>query len=239
MVRQAHHEAEKTDLILSSSKDGPNWSEVVSFETWLLFAGAAFIIGIIPGPGVTTIVGHALAGGPKQALAAVFGAALGSAISMSLSLAGAGALLAASDVAFGILKWAGSIYLIGLGLFTIRSTFGAEKRKALAKAAGSVKPRHMSFWGTAMVTLFNPKTLVFFVAFVPGFIAQDAAFLPQAMLLVVTYSIVVLATDTAYALAASGAAGLFKGERFQRWAKRAGGGSLIGAGLVTAASRSN
>lgn len=203
------------------------------FETWLLFAGASFVIGIIPGPGVTTIVGHALSGGHRQALAAVFGAALGSAVAMSLSLAGAGALLAASDAAFNILKWAGSIYLIGLGLFTIRSTLGPGREKPAGK------PQHMSFWGTAAVTLFNPKTLVFFVAFVPGFIAKDAAFLPQAALLIATFTAIVLVTDTAYALAASGAAGAVKGPRFQRWAKRAGGGSLIGAGLVTASLRSN
>ena len=221
---------------LLSLGDNPGATRIMSLETWLLFAGAAFLIGVIPGPGVTTIVGHALTGGHKQALAAVFGAALGSAVAMVLSLAGAGALLAASDVAFAVLKWVGSIYLIGLGLLTIRSTLGPAKEKEVAAPS---KSGRVTFWGTAAVTLFNPKTLVFFVAFVPAFIAKDAPFVPQAVLLVLTYTIVVLATDTAYALAASGAAGVFRGARFQRWAKRAGGGSLIGAGLVTAASRSN
>lgn len=76
----------------------------MKFETWLLFAAASFVMGLIPGPGVTTIVGHALSRGRRAALTAVIGAALGSAVSMSLSLGGAGALLAASDMAFNILK---------------------------------------------------------------------------------------------------------------------------------------
>lgn len=202
-------------------------------ETWLLFSAASLVMGLIPGPGVTTIVGYALSKGRSAALTAVIGAALGSAVSMSLSLAGAGALLAASDVAFNILKWAGAIYLITLGLFTIRTTFGARREEQ------QPAPGRMTFWGTFVVMLFNPKTLVFFVAFVPGFIAKDAPFVPQAALLVATYTIIVCLTDICYALAASSAASLFRGSRFARWTKRVGGGSLIGAGIATALVRAN
>jgi threonine/homoserine/homoserine lactone efflux protein len=198
-----------------------------------LFAAASLVMGLIPGPGVTTIVGYALSKGQRAALTAVIGAALGSAVSMSLSLAGAGALLAASDVAFNVLKWVGALYLISLGLFTIRSTFGAQATQP------QPAPGRATFWGTFVVMIFNPKTLVFFVAFVPGFIAKDAPFVPQAALLVATYTITVCSTDVCYALAASSAASLFRGSRFARWTKRIGGGSLIGAGIATALARAN
>jgi threonine/homoserine/homoserine lactone efflux protein len=202
-------------------------------ETWLLFAAASLVMGLIPGPGVTTIVGHALSKGRRAALTAVTGAALGSAISMSLSLAGAGALLAASDVAFNVLKWAGAIYLITLGILTIRATFdGRQEQQQPA-------PGRATFWGTFLVMIFNPKTLVFFVAFVPGFIAKNAPFVPQAALLVATYTIIVCLTDIGYAFVASSAASLFRGSRFARWTKRIGGGSLIGAGIATALVRAN
>ncbi len=97
----------------------------------------------------------------------------------------------------------------------------------------------MTFWGTFVVMLFNPKTLAFFVAFVPGFIAKDAPFAPQAALLVVTYTVIVCSTDSLYALVASSAASRFRGSRFARWTKRIGGGSLIGAGVATALARAN
>jgi threonine/homoserine/homoserine lactone efflux protein len=204
----------------------------MSFQTWLLFAAASFVIGVIPGPGVTTIVGYALSHGRRAALTAVAAAGLGSAAAMSLSLAGAGTLLAASNAAFNILKLAGAAYLVGLGLVTLRSTLDADAEKT------PPAPGRLNFWGTFAVMLFNPKTLVFFVAFAPGFIAGDAPFLPQAALLVATYSLIVGATDCVYALLASGAAGLIRGARFARWTRRAGGVSLVGAGIATALARS-
>jgi threonine/homoserine/homoserine lactone efflux protein len=204
----------------------------MSFETWLLFAGASLVLGLIPGPGVTTIVGHALTRGRAAALAAVAGAALGNAMSMSLSLAGVGALLSASAAAFTVLKWLGSAYLIGLGLFSIRATF--NEAEAPKPASSST-----SFWGTFVVTLLNPKTLIFFVAFVPQFISPRAALAPQAMLLVATLTIIIFATDAAYALLASGAAHIVRRPRFQVWAKRVGGGALVGAGIATASLRAH
>jgi threonine/homoserine/homoserine lactone efflux protein len=178
---------------------------------------------------VTTIVGQALSRGRRSALAAAAGGALGNVAGMSLSLAGAGALLATSATGFAVLKWAGSAYLVGLGLVTIWGTLGRAGRPPAPRQAAA-----RSFWGTFAVALLNPKTLVFFVAFVPAFISRDAPFVPQAALLVATFSAAVLITDTAYALAASSAAGVFRGSRFALWARRAGGGALIGAGLVTA-----
>src|SRR6185503_2251510 len=99
-------------------------------SAWLAFAAAALVMGLIPGPGVTSIVGYALSSGRRTALASVAGIALGNVVCMSVSLAGAGAVLAASAMAFLVLKWAGALYLIGLGVLAI-----ARSRQGLADAA--------------------------------------------------------------------------------------------------------
>ena len=75
--------------------------------TWLAFLGTTALIGIVPGPGVTGIVGYALSSGRRTALASVAGIACGNAVAMTASLPGVGALLTASAVAFTLLKWPG------------------------------------------------------------------------------------------------------------------------------------
>ncbi|HEY8004845.1 MAG TPA: LysE family translocator [Phenylobacterium sp.] len=204
----------------------------MDLSTWIAFALAAAAMGLIPGPGVTSIVGYALSSGRRTALASVAGMAMGNALCMSISLAGAGALLAASAMAFTMLKWAGALYLIGLGAVTIaRSGSGLGE----ARRSAPIRPR-TAFLGNLAVGTFHPKTIVFFVAFTPQFIRGDASYLLQAAILVATFTLVVGATDTAYALAAARASRLLKGPRAARWSRRAGGGVLIAAGVATAAA---
>src|SRR5579862_778019 len=130
-------------------------------STWLAFALASAVMGVIPGPGVTSIVGYALSSGRRTALASVAGMALGNGVCMSISLAGAGALLAASALAFSILKWAGALYLIGIGVVAI-----ARSRSAAVATtpAAPISPR-TAFLANVAVGLFHPKTIVFFAAF--------------------------------------------------------------------------
>ena len=205
------------------------------FENWIAFAAASFVIGVIPGPGVTMIVGYALAAGRRAALFAVAGAAGGNFTAMSLSLAGVGAVLAASALAFTVLKWLGALYLIGLGLYTIARTFAAAPAAAPAKPIAA----RTSFLGTLAVTALNPKTIVFFMAFAPQFMAADAPYAQQAAILVASFIAITASTDAVYALLASSFAPVLRGPRVRRWAERAGGGALLGAGLATAAARAS
>jgi threonine/homoserine/homoserine lactone efflux protein len=202
-------------------------------STWLAFALACAAMGLIPGPGVTSIVGYALSSGRRTALASVAGMALGNMVAMSVSLAGAGALLAASAVAFTVLKWAGALYLIGLGVLAIlrsRQGLGGE-----AAPATPITPR-TAFLSNVAVGTFHPKTIVFFVAFAPQFIRPDVNYALQASLLIGTFTLVVGTTDTLYALAAARASHLLKSPRAILWSRRAGGGVLIAAGVATAAA---
>jgi threonine/homoserine/homoserine lactone efflux protein len=201
--------------------------------TWLAFALAAAIMGLIPGPGVTSIVGYALSSGRRTALASVAGMALGNLVAMTVSLAGAGALLAASALAFTILKWAGALYLIGLGVLAI-----ARSQRGLATAAASLAPisARTAFLSNVAVGTFHPKTIVFFVAFAPQFIRPDVNYALQAAILIATFTVVVGATDTAYALVAARASHLLRSPHAALWSRRAGGGVLIAAGVATAAA---
>jgi len=197
---------------------------------WIEFALASALLGLIPGPGVMSICGYALSSGRRTALASVAGMALGNLLAMSLSLAGAGALLAASAVAFTALKWAGALYLIGLGVLTLTR---AERRPQSAPAAIGARG---AFRSNLLLGTFHPKTLVFFVAFAPQFIDPRATYATQAGLLVATFVIIVAGTDTLYALLAARASALLRRPATSLWMRRAGGGVLIAAGAATASA---
>lgn len=91
----------------------------MDLSVWLTFAAASLAMARIPGPGVASIIGFAMRSGRSTALASVGGKAIGNLLAMALSLGGVGAVLAASALAFAMLKWAGALYLIGLGLLAI------------------------------------------------------------------------------------------------------------------------
>ena len=200
---------------------------------WTLWAGfvlASLIVGLLPGPGVTSIVGYALTAGLGTALASVFGATFGNATAMTLSLFGVGVLLEQSPAAFATLKWAGAAYLIALGLWSL-----ATARRGSLTAEGEVRtirPR-TAFWGTFAITSINPKTIIFFVAFTPQFMTPGGTYWVQALILLLTFTLVVTLSDGFYAIAASWVAGKLKGPEVKLWSQRVGGAVLIAAGLLT------
>jgi len=91
----------------------------MDLHVWGAFAAASFVMAVIPGPGVASIIGFAFSSGRRVALASVAGMAVGNATAISVSLAGAGAILASSALAFTILKWAGALYLVTIGIIAI------------------------------------------------------------------------------------------------------------------------
>ena len=92
-----------------------------------------------------------------------------------------------------------------------------------------------AFAGNVAIGVLHPKTIVFFVAFVPQFINPDGSYVGQAALLVATFTCVVAGTDAIYALAAARASRLLRGPQAALWSKRAGGGVLVASGVATAA----
>lgn len=199
----------------------------MTLETWLAFALASLIAVMIPGPVVVFILGRSLGGGWRAALPTVGGVALGDAVALTASLAGLGALLAASAAAFTVAKWLGAAYLIWLGIKLWRAPVG----EAVALPA-----RH-AFRDAFLVTVLNPKSIAFFVAFVPQFLDPASAFLPQAALVLVTFVGLGALNALGYALLAGKLSDAVKRPAIRRGFNRLGGGMLIGAGLATAAMR--
>ena len=200
---------------------------------WTLWAGfvvASLIVGLLPGPGVTSIVGYALTAGMRTALASVFGATAGNATAMTLSLVGVGVLIEQYPAAFWILKWVGAAYLVGIGLYAIVT---AKAPVEDASATKIIKPA-AAFWGTFAITAINPKTIIFFVAFTPQFMSPALDYWTQAGVLLLTFCVVVTLSDGFYAVAASWVAGFLKGPQVHLWSQRVGGAVLVAAGIATA-----
>lgn len=204
----------------------------MSFEAWAAFAAASAILLIIPGPTILLVVSYALGQGWRTALPMAVGVALGDFTAMTLSMLGVGALLAASATVFTVLKWIGAAYLIYLGikLFRAGGALRAEPRTDRASALRMVGHA----W---LVTALNPKSITFFVAFLPQFLSRDADFLTQMLVFESTFLVLAFANAFGYALAASRAGALVKNPRAVRVFNRTGGTLLIGAGIATVAIR--
>ena len=173
----------------------------MAFETWLAFVAAATALLLIPGPTVLLVITYALSEGRRSALYTVVGVTLGDFVAMTLSLAGLGALLATSAMAFTALKWIGAAYLIYLGIRLWRAP--ATLDGDIEQTTGA--PARVMAWHAFVVTALNPKSIVFFVAFLPQFMTTAAPLLPQMAILEATFLALAAANALAYALVASGA----------------------------------
>jgi threonine/homoserine/homoserine lactone efflux protein len=205
----------------------------MTFELWLAFAAAAALLLAIPGPTVTLVIGYALGEGRRSAWATVAGVALGDFAALTLSLAGLGAVLAASASLFTLLKWLGAAYLVYLGIRLWR----AEPSFDEAGAAGSGKSRRAMLGHAFLVTALNPKSILFFVAFLPQFIRPAAPALPQMAILGATFLVLATVNAALYAWLAGHIRHRIRQPRVLKAINRAGGGVLIAAGIATAAMR--
>ena len=154
----------------------------MSLDLWLGFVLASTVLLIIPGPTLMLVLGHALAHGRRSAWSTVPGVALGDLTAITLSCAGLGAVLATSASLFTLLKLAGAAYLFWLGIKLWRAPPVAPG----TTAPGSRSPRSL-LMEAYTVTALNPKSIVFFVAFVPQFLIPTSPLLPQLLVLVPTF----------------------------------------------------
>lgn len=204
----------------------------MSLELWLAFVAASAILLAIPGPTILIVVSYALGHGRRAALSTVAGVALGDFTAMTCSMLGLGALLATSAMLFTALKWLGAAYLVWLGLKLWR----APPTLAAADEAGAATVPELRPWrmfGHAyVVTALNPKSLVFFVAFLPQFLDLSAPLAPQMILLEATFVTLAGLNALAYALAASAARTQIRRPSVQKAVNRVGGSLLIGAGVA-------
>jgi threonine/homoserine/homoserine lactone efflux protein len=204
----------------------------MTLSHWLAFAAASGILLAIPGPTVLLVISYALGHGRRPAAAIVAGVALGDATAMTASMVGLGALLAASASLFMVLRWIGGAYLVYLGVKLWRAPVGTPS----ADAPPPVRPLRM-FWHAYAVTALNPKSIIFFVAFVPQFVVASQPFWPQVVVLEGTFVTLAMLNSALYSLLASAARQKLRAPRVQRAVNRSGGSILVGAGLFAAVWR--
>lgn len=203
-------------------------------DLWLTFVAAATALLLIPGPTVLLVLSYALSKGRGVALASAAGVALGDLVAMSASLAGLGALVLASATLFTLLKWLGAVYLVWLGVRLIRSA--PSQGLTTDAMRGDVTARGV-FWHAAAVTALNPKSIAFFIAFVPQFLDPGTTLAPQFAVLIATFVGLAALNALAYALLADRLRRMIARPRILTWITRAGGAALIAMGVLTATLR--
>jgi threonine/homoserine/homoserine lactone efflux protein len=211
--------------------------EVPTAVSWLAFLAASLLFIQVPGPSLLFTIGRALTVGRRDALLSVVGNGLGLLGQMLAVAFGLGALVAASATAYTVLRLAGAAYVIYLGVQAIRHR--ADARLTMLSADRITHPPASAVRSLRVgitVGLTNPKTLVFFTAFLPQFVNTDAGHAPvQLLALGAAFAVMAVASDSLWALLAARARDWF-GERPQRLdtLSATGGSMMIALGLTLA-----
>jgi len=203
---------------------------------WPLFAAfllASLVLAVTPGPGVFYTVTRSAVHGWRQGLVSVAGVALGNLGNAFAAAFGLAALFAVSAVAFAVVKYAGAAYLVYLGVKMLRSSASNVRETAAPAAMPPVRVFRDGF----VVALLNPKTAVFFAAFLPQFLSADST-VAQSLTLGALFVGIAAVTDSGYALAAGSLAPRLRRQAAARVARWLGGGAFIGLGLFAAFSGS-
>ena len=200
-----------------------------SGSLWL-FSLAALALLAVPGPAVLYIVVQSAEQGRRVGLASVAGVHLGTLAHVFAAVVGLSALILASEIAFNIVKYAGAAYLVVLGL---RKLLDREKDAALRRPQ---EPLREAFIRGAVVNLLNPKTALFFLAFLPQFVdAGRGSVWSQVLVFGLLFVGLGAITDSLYALAAGSAAATLR--RRRTLLRYASGTVFIGLGAVAALAR--
>ncbi|NLE94453.1 MAG: LysE family translocator [Dehalococcoidia bacterium] len=199
----------------------------MSIELWLAYVAASAIVLIVPGPTILTVISYSIAHGRRATPAVVPGVALGDSTALAVSLLGLGALLAASASLFTAVKLVGGLYLVYLGVKMLHAGIAAT---GLAVPAAP-DPRRKMFLNTYVVTALNPKSIMFFVAFLPQFVDRSANVTQQLWLLAVTFVVMATLNSSMYSLFAASAHRLLSSPVAQRRLNLLGGSILTAAGV--------
>lgn len=198
----------------------------------LLFIAAGWLLNLTPGPDVLYIVSNALRSGTRAGIVAGLGITAGCFVHVFAAAVGVGALLAASATAFTVLKWVGAAYLLWMGvrLLLARAPQAAADLAALA----STQPASLRavFLGGFWTNVLNPKVAIFFLAFVPQFIAPEAPNKALAFVLLgVLFNLNSIPVNSGWALAAAWMARRRSVQRGLYWLDRAAGLMFVGFGV--------
>ena len=196
---------------------------------FLLFFAAALLLAITPGPGIFYVLARSLAGGKREGVQSSFGTFAGGLFHVFAAALGISAILAASAVAFHTVKYAGAAYLVWLGIRMIRS-------RNADMAFQNLQPSQSAFRQGILTEALNPKTALFFLSFIPQFIATGRGHVFFQFLLLGAISVILNTTAdlVVVLLAAPLERKLKNSARFRRNQRVASGLGMIGLGAYVA-----
>jgi threonine/homoserine/homoserine lactone efflux protein len=219
-------------------------SIIPSWSTLSVFFGASLLLAVIPGPVVLYVVARSLSQGRRAGVMSVAGASTGTLVNAFATSLGLATLFATSAVLYSVFKYVGAAYLIYLGIKTLRASVDEKAGAAVDDALRAKSVQHVPAWPLFrdgfIVALFNPKTIIFFSAFLPQFMTQHgqgSAAAAQAMFLSTLFVLIATTSDAVYAIAAGSIAPwLAKHRGAGKTGRTIAGCSFIGLGIFAALS---
>ncbi|MFC4276443.1 LysE family translocator [Achromobacter aloeverae] len=199
----------------------------MSIELWIAFVATSAVLLAMPGPTVLTIVNYSISHGRRVNAPLVTAVALGDSTCLAMSLLGLGALLAASPFWFAAVKYAGGLYLLGLGYRLLRARAAAVG----PDDAGAAQPYWKLSLNAYLVTALNPQAITFFVAFLPQFVDPQGDVTRQSWMLALTFVALGMVNSAVYAGFASSARRLLATPRAHRLIQVMGGVLLSAFGV--------
>lgn len=202
----------------------------MSFNTWLLYVAAVFILTVTPGPSVLMCIASGMAHGAKRTIFCALGSVTAVVCIMAASALGLGAILAVSESLFAAIKWLGVAYLLYIGVTTLLAKNVDFTVSETAKSVDTVPARRL-FVNGFLIGASNPKALLFFTAFFPQFLDASTPQMPQFTVLCATFVCFELFWLMFYAAFAS---------RIAPWLRTAGRAKMfnrvVGTSFVAAAA---
>ena len=199
-------------------------------ENWLAYTFVTATFLLIPGPTILLVISYSLIQGRQAVFALLLGVGVGDIVAMILSFIGVGLLLQTVTIAFQFLKWIGAAYLILLGIKMWRSASESMELSAITDN----KVWHAIMANAFVITALNPKSIVFFLAFLPQFINSEKPFISQSLILGSTFLVLAILSVLFYSMLASYTGQQIRLSLIHVWTNRIGGCLLIGAGGMIA-----
>ncbi|MGL1930852.1 MAG: LysE family translocator [Desulfotalea sp.] len=207
----------------------------MSFNFILIFSITVFVASVIPGPSMLLALTHGMHYGAKRTIASAMGNVTVTLLQASISIAGLGTILIASETTFQLIKWAGAAYLIYMGISMLYSSKMSPSASELNQPNELISLRKM-FLQSAFVTAGNPKAIVFFTAVFPQFIAPNEAYLSQFCILISICAFIAFNCFMIYAIGGQKIVSIFSKATTGKYIQRVIGSTFIAAGIGLATS---
>lgn len=208
----------------------------MSIDFWIIYSTTVFIASIAPGPSMLLALTHGMKYGARRTTATAMGNVTATLLQASISIAGLNVLLLASENVFLVIKWLGAAYLIFVGIKYWRSPDVAVHTTMDTHSLSQVTILKM-YSEAFLVTVGNPKAIIFFTALFPQFIKDQGSYMPRFFVLLGTLAFIAFACFMVYAIGGQRLVTVLSNSSLGKYFNKILGGSFIGAGIGLAVNR--